>query len=113
MKYYIGCDTATDVKALCIMDECGITIKSEQFLDEKEFEKRVEELSLFYGAIKIDEEVEFKPREVKTVGKIPNITSVIAGYLKTDKGKRDIIKWAVENDALNWELIEELRNFKG
>jgi hypothetical protein len=43
--------------------------------------------------------------------KIPCIAEVIANYLSTDEGKQAVLDYINEQDAWNYELINEIKNY--
>jgi len=113
-RYILGTDSFDDkVFAVCIFDaENDSVVISENIFGEKEFKKRVKELSKYYNCKRI-EEVEIKePVKNRIYAKVPNISQEIGNYLKTDKGKQTLKEYFNENNCIDYSLIEEFVNFK-
>jgi len=112
-RYILGTDTFDDkVFSVCLFDaENNTIVLSESIIGEKEFEDRVEELEKFYNCSKI-EEYEIKERSKDRVyGKVPNISQVLTDYLKTDKGKQAVKDYILEEDCIDYNLVNELLIF--
>ena len=47
----------------------------------------------------------------KVVGKIKSLTECIYDFIQTEKGEQCIMDYIIEQDAFNYELIEEIKNY--
>jgi len=110
MKYFLSTDSSNGVHVLCIIREDGVVEVSKEFKDENLFIEEMNALAVFYGAIKVEEK-EFDVKRYKHY-RIPSISQAMADFLKTEKGKQVTLEFLHKNDCLDWELLEELRNFK-
>lgn len=111
-KYILGIDSFNNkVFSVCIFDaENNSIVISESGFDEKEFKKRVKELSKHYNCERIEEFEIKEPTKDRVYAKVPNISQAIGNYLKTDKGKQAMKEYINENDCIDYNLVEEYDN---
>ena len=50
--------------------------------------------------------------KLKMIYKIPHLFEAITEYLKTEKGKQDLMEYVIENDLLDKELIKEMQEYE-
>jgi hypothetical protein len=108
-RYLLATDTFDNkVFSLCVFDrEKEQFVLSDVISGEKEFEKRIEELSKYYDTVPI-KEVEVKPKTTNRIyAKVPNLNKAIVDYLKTDKGRG----WLYEQGVIDMKLVDELLDF--
>jgi len=112
-RYLLATDTFDNkVFSVCLFDaENSKFIKSENIVGEKEFKKRVKQLSEYYNTSPIEEfELKEKPKS-RVYTNIPRMSEAIVDFYKTDKGKEQLLKYLKEEDAIDLDLVEELVNF--
>ena len=112
-KYILGTDAFDDkVFSVCLFDaENNTIVISESIVGEKGFEKRVEELTKYYNCSEIKE---FEIKELskqRVYGKVPNISQALTDYLKTNKGKQTVKDYILEEDYIDYNLVNELLTF--
>ena len=114
-KYILGTDAFDDkVFSVCLFDaENNTIVISESIVGEKEFEEKVKELEKLYNCCKIEEYEIKEPSKDRVYGKVPNISQALTDYLKTDKGKQTVRDYILEQDCIDYSLVNELINFKG
>ncbi len=114
-KYILGTDTFDNkVFSVCLFDaENNSILISENIVGEKEFEEKVKELEKLYNCCKIEECKIKEPIKDRVYGKVPNISQALTNYLKTDKGKQAVKDYILEQDCIDYSLVNELVNFKG
>lgn len=112
-KYILGTDAFDDkVFSVCLFDaENNSILISENIVGEKEFEDRVKELEKFYNCCKIEEYEIKEPSKYRVYGKVPNISQTLIDYLKTDKGKQTVKDYILEEDCIDYNLVNELLTF--
>ena len=113
-KYILGTDTFNNkVFSVCLFDaENNTIVLSENIVGEKEFEERVGELTKYYNCSEIKEFEIKEPSKQRVYGKVPNISQALTNYLKTDKGKQTVKDYILEQDCIDYSLVNELVNFK-
>lgn len=109
-RYIIATDTYDEIVfAVCVFDRReDLIVISESIFGEKEFEKRVKELSKYYNASTIKEYEEKTKSPNRVYAKIPHISELF----RTPNSKKLMLDYIIKNDALDYKLIEELLNFK-
>jgi hypothetical protein len=109
-RYVIGTDTYNDtVFSVCLFDRKeGLVVISESIFGEKEFEKRVQELSILYNSTAIKEYDKLVKTYNRTYAKIPHISELF----KTPNSKKLMLDYVIKNDAIDYKLIQEFLNFK-
>ena len=113
-KYILGIDSFNNkVFSVCIFDvENNSFVISKSGFDEKEFKKWVKELSKHYNCERIEEFEIKEPTKDRVYAKVPSLSQAIENYLKTDKGKQAMKEYFTENNCIDYNLVEELINFK-
>ena len=113
-KYILRTDSFDDkVFSICLFDEKNNSVRfSESMMDEREFEKRVVELEKHYNCYRIEEAEVNKVSKNRVYSRVPNISQAMGEYLRTDKGRNVFKDCLFETDAIDYKLIEELRNLK-
>lgn len=114
-KYILGTDAFDDkVFSVCLFDaENNTIVLSESIIGEKEFEDKVKELETLYNCCKIEDYEIKEPSKDRVYGKVPNISQALTDYLKTDKGKQAVKDYILEQDCIDYSLVNELVNSKG
>ena len=112
-RYILGTDTFdNEVFAVCLFDvENNNVVISESIFGEKDFEKRVKELTEFYNCGRIEEFEIKEPSKNRVYAKIPSISQTIGNYFKTDKGKQVMKDYLYGEDCIDYGLLKEFKNF--
>lgn len=113
-KYYITTLEDSDVKAYCIMSEDGYVMECEQTRDDKKFYEDVERLSKYYNCEELIEPTIIGEKRIEKLklATIPNIETVLINQLNTEKGKRIVMDYINSVNAFDYELLDELTNFR-
>ena len=112
-KYILGTDTFDGkVFSVCLFDaENNAILISENIVGEKEFEEKVKELEKLYNCCKIEEYEIKELSKDRVYGKVPDISQALTNYLKTDKGKQTVKDYILEEDYIDYNLVNELLTF--